>query len=448
MSSFSPMLDGQGFGALAVLALAIVLWLTKALPSAITSLLVMVLVPLFGILSFEQAAQSLGQEEIWLIISMLMMGSAVEKYGLDRRLAYNVLLLSRGNVRLVVGFFIAIAFVLTFFTPNALGRLTVLYPVSVGLIEAMKNSTGPNFGKLIMLAVTFAPYMSSISLITAAGGTIYSVGLFDSMLGYKWGYLEWMAVILPMTVVVLILFWLVLLWLFPPERAVLDEGVKYFRKEQAKLGPIRSEEKKLIIMYGLLAMLWVTSEFHGMSVAHSGLLVVTLLFLPGIGLLTWKEAVKKVDWGIPFLFAAGFALAGALQGSGVTAWGAVVMSRLTVNLSPEWHAIILFVLFVAVRLFFTNYTAMVASLLPVALTFAVASGANPLWLGMIAVVASSTGYFIPTQSAGSMMTFTTGLYTGREYFIVGTFITILFFIVTMAVAFFYWPVIGLSVTPS
>lgn len=443
-----PLMDGQGWSALAVLALAIVLWLTNVLPAAVTSLLVIVLVPLFGILPFNQAGLSLGQEEIWLILSMLIMGSAVEKYGLDKRLAYSILKLSGGKIRLVVAFFIMIGFVLTFFTPNALGRLTVLLPVSLGLIETMKSGTGPNFGKLLIFTVTFTPYMCCIALITAAGGTIYAVGLFDSMLGYRWSYLEWMVLMLPLTIVVLALFWLLLLWLFPPEQTVLQGGAAYFRQELEKLGPLRPEEKKLIALYGLLALLWITSEWNGLAVAHSGLLVASILLLPGIGLLSWKETVKKIDWGLPFLFAAGFTLADALSMSGVTAWGAAAMSEFAAAWPPEWMAVLLFLSFVAIRLCFTNYTAMVASLLPVALTFAVGSGTNPLWLGMIAMVASSIGYFIPTQSAGAMVSFSAGLYTNREYFTVGTGVTVLFFIVTMAAAFFYWPLVGFSLHPS
>lgn len=443
----SSTMGSEGWSAMAILALAVVLWLTNVIPASVTSMMVVVLVSLLGILPFEQAAQALGEEEIWLILSMLIMGVAVEKYALDKRLAYNMLLLAGGSVKSIILYLIVIAFLLTFFMPNALGRLTVLLPVSIGMIETMKEQGGAHFGKLVLLTVTFVPYVSTIGLLTGAGGSIYAVGLFDSMLGYRWSYVDWMLLMMPIVVVVLAAMWMLLLYLFPPETAVLTGSDRFFRQEKEKLGPMTAAEKKLIALYLLLALLWMTGSLHHLPIALTGVLVVTLLFIPGIQLLTWKEAMGKVDWGVPLLFAAGFALADALNESGVVRWASGLATSLLADLPAAILAAAMMTAFILIRIGFTNYTAMVASLLPVALTFAAGSELNPLWLGMLCVAASSIGYFIPTQSAGSMTTFAMGYYTGKDYLVVGSWITLLLFLVTMLAAFFYWPLLGLSVYP-
>lgn len=440
-------LGREGWSAIAVLSLAIVLWLTNVVPASVTSMMVVVLVSLLGILPFEKAAQALGEEEIWLILSMLMMGVAVEKYALDKRLAYNMLLFAGGRVKYIILYLIVIAFLLTFFMPNALGRLTVLLPVSLGLIETMKAEAGANFGKLIILTVTFVPYVSTISLLTGAGGSIYAVGLFSSMLGHQWSYVDWMMLMMPITVMVLAAFWVLLLRVFPPEKAVLTGGEAFFRQEKEKLGPVTAAEKKLIALYLLLTFLWMTGSLHHLPVALTGVLVVTLLFIPGIQLLTWKEAMRKVDWGVPLLFAAGFALADALHAGGVVKWASAAAANVLAGLPAALLAAAMMAAFILIRIGFTNYTAMVASLLPVALTFAAGSSLNPLWLGMLCVVASSIGYFIPTQSAGSMTTFAMGYYSGKEYLVIGSVITVFMLILTLLAAFFYWPILGLSAYP-
>lgn len=53
------------------------------------------------------------------------------------------------------------------------------------------------------------------------------------------------------------------------------------------------------------------------------------------------------------------------------------------------------ILFVVIRLVYTNYAAMVASLMPIALTFAVSTPYNPVWLGMLCLVASSIAFMVP-----------------------------------------------------
>jgi anion transporter len=438
-------MGNSGLSAVAILVLAIVLWMTNLIPSSATSMMVIVLVSLFGILPFDQAAKALGEEEIWLILSMLMMGVAVDKNSLDKRLAYNLLALAGGSISKIVLCLMLIAFLLTFFMPNALGRLTVLLPVSLGLIEMMRATAGDNAVKQIILTVTFVPYVSTISLLTGAGGSIYAVGLFASMTGYSWSYLDWMLLMMPITILVLFGFWLVLSRLFPLQIPELAGGEQFFRQEKEKLGPMSGAEKKLVSLYVLLTLLWMSSGIHGLPIALSGVLVATLLFVPGINLLNWEDAVKKVDWGVPLLFAAGFALADALQESGVVSLASGISTSLLENLPPFLLAATMMIAFIIIRIFFTNYTAMVASLLPVALTFAAGSPFNPLWLGMICVVASSIGYFIPTQSAGSMATYAMGYFTGKDYFVTGSLITAMLCLFTLLAAFSYWPLLGLTV---
>src|SRR5699024_8298463 len=107
--------------------------------------------------------------------------------------------------------------------------------------------------------------------------------------------------------------------------------------------------------------------------------------------------------------------------------------------------IMLVLLLVFLRLLFTNYTAMVAALMPVLLSFSIGSTYNPVWLGMLFLVASSTSFLLPSQSAGNMVTFSTDYYSSKDLFILGFFITLIMIIVTLMIAFLYWPVVGIPI---
>ncbi|WP_221567224.1 anion permease [Alkalihalobacillus sp. TS-13] len=101
------------------------------------------------------------------------------------------------------------------------------------------------------------------------------------------------------------------------------------------------------------------------------------------------------------------------------------------------------ILFVLIRIVFTNFTAAAASLMPVALTVAIGSPFNPVWLGMICVVASSTSYLFPSQSAGNMTTYSLGYYSGRDMLILGLILTLVIIVFTLVAAFTYWPLLGI-----
>lgn len=430
---------------LSIFILGILLWFTNLIPPAVTGMVIIFLLSFFDILSFEKAASGLGEEIIWLIVAVLIMGVAVEKTGLEKKLSYKILSLAKGSVKLTLLSLIVVAFILTFIMPNAVGRLTVLLTISGGIIQLMKEQGGQNISKSIMLTITNAPYITNICIMTGASGSIYAVGLFESVLGYQWSYLYWMIIMTPISIVVLLSLWVFIIWLFPSDAKVIKGGQNYFESELKKLGSLSQPEMKLILLYSLLILLWITTKLHGIPIAMSAVFVCILLFIPGMKIINWKDAVKGVNWDVPFIFAAGFALAHAFEESGMVSWLSSVALKYLSNLSILTLAICMMVLLILIRLSFTNFNSMVASLMPVVLTFALGTPYNPVWIGMLSLIASSTAFLIPTQSIGAMMTYSLGHYTTNDMLKIGSLLTIMTLIITIVMSLFIWPLIGLNI---
>ncbi|WP_255357924.1 SLC13 family permease [Geomicrobium sp. JCM 19037] len=435
----------RGWSTLAIVFLGICLWFTGLIPPAVTAMMIIVLFPLFGVLGFEESASTLGREVIWLIIAMLMMGAAVEKTGMDKRITYNMLVFTRGNMNLITLALITAGFILTFFVPNAIGRVVVLVPIALGIVHSIGGDENPNVGKASMFAITYTPIICAVGLITGATGSVYAASLFESMLGYSWTYVYWMVVMLPSTAATLLVLWLVISWMFPVKNVNKRAGLDYFHKEKDKLGRMSMNEKKLVALYAVLILLWITQPVHGFSISLSALIIVIFLYLPGMEIMVWKETVKTVDWSVPILFAAGFTMALAFEAGGIVSWASSLASAHLNELPPLWLAATLLGAFSLIRIGFTNMTAMIASMLPVALTFAVGTSFNPVWLGMICLAACSTGFLFPSQSIGTMTTYSLGYYTSQELLKVGTWITMAVFVFTLLAAFLYWPFIGLPI---
>jgi solute carrier family 13 (sodium-dependent dicarboxylate transporter), member 2/3/5 len=430
---------------ISVLLFIITLWFTEVVPAEVTSLGVIVLFPLVGVLTFEESAAGLGNEIIWLIISMLIMGAAVKKTNLDKRISLFMLSLAKGRVKFVMLCFIILAFSLTFIIPNAMGRLTVLMPIGLSFIRAFENKLEHNFSKSIMFIITFVPYISTISVLTGASGSIYAASLFESMLGFEWGYLHWFIVLLPSVLLTLLLFWLLLLWMYPVKTKYIEGAESYLESQRKELGPVSNSEKKITLLYILLIVLWFTKAYHSITISMAAVLVSVLLFVPSINLISWKEVRKEVNWGVPLLFAAGFTLAEALEKGGVVIVVTSLLDSYLSNITGLFLPFLVMIVFVLVRIVFTNFTAMVAALMPVAITFAVGTSYNPVWLGMICVVASSTSYLFPTQSVGNMTTFTLGYYNSKDLLQLGGLLTLIIIGLTLLSAFFYWPIVGVEV---
>ncbi|HKZ46989.1 MAG TPA: anion permease, partial [Thermodesulfobacteriota bacterium] len=75
-----PTSDGltiQGQRAIALFAVCLILWVTGILPLAITSLLAIVTVPLFGILDKKETYALFGNEAVFFILGAFILAGAV-----------------------------------------------------------------------------------------------------------------------------------------------------------------------------------------------------------------------------------------------------------------------------------------------------------------------------------------------------------------------------------
>src|SRR4051812_19007043 len=86
----APAAGGLSHAARATGAVAVLMatwWLTEALPLEATALLPLVLFPLLGILPIKEAAAPYAADVIFLFLGGLILGTALERWGLHRRIA-------------------------------------------------------------------------------------------------------------------------------------------------------------------------------------------------------------------------------------------------------------------------------------------------------------------------------------------------------------------------
>lgn len=437
-------MNSTGLTTLVVILFAIYFWLTNILPNAITGMVVVALFPLFGVLPFKQTAAHLGNEIVWLLISTIIMSQAVEKTVLHKRITYTMFLWAKGDLRFILLFVILFSILLTFFIPNVMGRIMLLLPICSGLLNAMKEQgEDSKLRCTIIPTITFVPSISAFCIITGGGGTLYAVHLFETQLGYSWGYLNWFIAMMPIGLSILLLYWFFSAFVFFPSTQRINLG--YIQQEKIDIGKITLQEKQIIVFYLILLILWVTKEIHNMPLALSAIMVVSLLFIPGIEILHWKDVAIKMDWGIILVFAAGFSIADAFVASRVTDWFSSISSHYIGSLSAFWFTLLLIICFIIIRIGFVNYTMMIAALMPVVFSLANATKINAIWLSLIMLIASSICFMFPMQTISSMATFSLGYHTFRDHFKVGLLLTLITVIISLLYAFFYWPLIGINI---
>ncbi|KAJ0029307.1 hypothetical protein NQD34_004304 [Periophthalmus magnuspinnatus] len=129
-----------------VLLVMALLWVTEAMPLAITAMLPAFLFPLFGIMKSSQVASVYFKDFHFLLIGVICLATSIEKWGLHRRIALRLVTLVGVNPAwLMLGFMTGCAF-LSMWVHNTSAVAMVMPIVEAVLQQILKTSTERDSG--------------------------------------------------------------------------------------------------------------------------------------------------------------------------------------------------------------------------------------------------------------------------------------------------------------
>ena len=435
-------LTRAGAYTLAALGSALLFWASGVQDPSLTGLLIVSLLALLRVIPFSDAVAGFGTEFVWLLAATFIITRAMADVGLGRRIALRILHLARGRSSGVLLALLAAMVVLSFMVPTAAGRVSMILPVVLGIIQATRLAPPSPFAKAMLVGTSQAAIMAGIGLVTAAGATVYVAGAFSSLVGLRWAYLAWFAAYFPLVIVFVLVLWQILLRVFPPEQAELAGGAAYVQEELRQMGRLSTGEWKMLAIYVLIFILWIFGLRWGITTSQAGTLGMLLLLLPGVRVLTWERALVAIRWNVIILFAISLALATALDKSGAGGWLTDATLGLLHRPSPLALVLVLAPAVILIRVGFVNNLGMIAAALPLAFTLAKGWGVNPVWVGMVVVFTAGPGFLLPTQTPTGMITLGYEYYTIRDCLRSGVPASIVLLLLTWAAALVYWPLLG------
>ena len=439
----SPAPDGltpEGQRALAVMALAVVLWATEVVPIALTGLGCVVLLVLVNVVpDVVQAFYGFSQPVSYFLIGILSLGLAVHKSGLAERIAVHLVRLASGNPKSLYFQMLVSFAVLAYALPSASTRGAIMVYIYEQALDHWQVPAGSTLHKAIMLAMGSLNRLASTALL--AGGITPVVA--SSLLGdFSWG--RWF-VLMALPFYALLVFGglaLFLLYRSGFTAAPASTGALL------KLGPITSAEKKAAAIAAGTALLWFTDFAHGLHPAMPALIAMCAILMPGMGLLSWRDVEQELGWSVFIVVATSLSLAQALVATGAASWFAetLVSGADMLHDSPLVLLLALCVAAALVRAMMPNIAGYLAFLAPVVLAAAGPLGLNPLLCGLAIVVVGDSVVYYPASATASVIIFQRANLPGPEVFRFGVVMTVVTMAVLFAVVLPYWKLIGLSLT--
>ena len=337
-------LEYQGRVALATFACVIAWWIAQPIPWAVAAMLPFVVFPAAGVMDIAATMRLYGQPIFFWIMGTVLMGYAIEKHGLARRIALVFLALpgvgSKAH-RLTFTYMLMVGVVSMFVSDAA--TVAMMIPIGMSVVRHVRNVTAgvtdgahgglSNLAAFITLGTLYAAVAGGTATMMGVPHNGIAISMLERFTGRQLGFFEWMVAGVPVFLALLVTFFLTLWALVRPELRDLPGGEAFLRAERAKLGPLRANERRVLFVFAVMVLLFVLPTIvnlilggeHPATAAVNRALSIwvvppAVMFLlfgirstePGSALLTWKDAEEQSPWNIMILVAAGVAMTDAL----------------------------------------------------------------------------------------------------------------------------------------
>ena len=303
--------------------MVVTLWATELFPIWATSLCIPILVvwlqvyPYAGHVGYSVASAKAAAEIVFskffssavmLALGAFTMSSALTKYELSDRLAYQVL--SRvGNrpwvVTLVVMF---LGVFLSMWVSNVAAPVVVISLVRPLLQEIPETDT---FNKVILLGIAFSNNIGGMTTPIASPQNIIGIQFINAVPGQNIGWPKWLLVAIPYSIICTLAAF-GFLWIF-------------YRPKIKALPPIRERKLKpftwrhfvvLFVSFSTI-LLWALSSLTSEVTGDNGITALLPVFVFCALKIMTKDDFKALSWDVLILLGGGLVLGSAIQKSGL-----------------------------------------------------------------------------------------------------------------------------------
>jgi sodium-dependent dicarboxylate transporter 2/3/5 len=445
----------------AIAALMAVWWISEAVPLAATSLIPLILFPLFGLLDAEQIANSYINSIIFLFLGGFMIALSMERWGLHKRIALRIITLFGGSpVSIIIGFMVAGA-LLSMWISNTATAIMML-PIALSIIFKMENEFGAerahNFSVTLLIGIAYACTIGGMGTLVGTPPNLAFAKIFKIIFpeAPEIGFGQWMMLGIPISILMLIISAFLLTKIYFKVDKALKIDREFIREEYKKLGGLSFEEKTISIVFLLTAFLWISRSdlilgfvtipgwsniLPNSGFVNDGTVAITMAFM--LFLIPSKKekttlrdnnVFSKIPWGIILLFGGGFALANGFSNTGLSTF---IGEQLT-GMKSLSHIFIIFITAATISFLteLTSNTATTQMILPILASVAIAMGMNPLLLMLTATLSASMAFMLPVATPPNTIIFASSRIKVTEMVKAGFALNILGVIIVTILVYF------------
>lgn len=428
-------LSSTGKSMIALLAFLITIFITEALPIGTTVMIVYGWLVIGRIVPAREAASLLSHDAVWFIMGVLMLAAVLVKYNIHKRILVQVLRVTgTKTTHVICGFIAFIALAAMFLSEHSLAAL--MLPVGIAIVQMNGGAKKvPNLAKLFMFSIAYGASIGGPGAPSGGARNIIMLGLLDRLFGIQVNFGAWMAMGLPIVLILIPCIAFILLKRFKPEVDDLGGPLLKIRQE-LEMTPMGKKEWLVILIFVGMLTAWIFAHDIGIGlIALLGILAYVVA-----GLIKWRD-LENIHWGIVLLYFGAIAVGTGLQITGAGSWIAANFLSGASKILPLEGTLMVTAIGAVIMSVVTEVMSdgpAVATIGPILLEAARLSNIDPVIFGIAIAMASSFAYMFIIATPANAIVYSSGFLRPKDFLRAGAGIAIISITVLLLVIAFWW----------
>ena len=431
---------------IAIFVMAVMLWLTEAIPAWATSVVIIFVLLFFAsdsafkimqgseaemgqLLDYQGVMACFADPTIILFLGGFVLAIAATKSGLDAKMARLLIApFGKRSENVLLGFMLITGIFSMFIsnTATAAMMLTFLTPVFKSLPPSGKGRVA------LTMAIPIGANLGGMGTPIGTPPNAFAYKVLNDPQGLNMGigFGDWMLIMAPMVILMLIVAWFILLKMFPFSQKTIEIKIESHVKSNWRTAVVAAT-------FILTIILWVFGKQLGVNANTVAMLPIAVFAFTGV--ITAND-LKDIDWSVIWMVAGGFALGLAMNGTG--------LAEVAVKSIPfgEFNPLVIMVISGLVCFALSNFisnTATAALLIPILSVVCAGMGDKLAEIGgtstiLIGVaVAASCAMSLPISTPPNAIAYSTGLIQQTDMVKAGATIGVISILIGYSVLVFF-----------
>lgn len=310
-------LSREGLYSIGFWGAAICLWIFESTPFSISALLLIVMMPFYGIITLGEVWENFATSTFFFIFASFAITAAMATSNIPQRFATSLIhMAGSSSLTLLLGFMLGTAVISA--VMSNVPATALFLTIALSLVQKQKELVDCGFAKCIMIGIPYAAVIGGFMTPVGTAVNLVAISLYEQATGNTIRFLDWMIVGIPVALLSLAICAVILQKTFCKTKNIPINISTHTEHDDVQL---TARDYKILALIAIMFALWLSStwvpQINNTIVAIIGMVV---FFMPGVDILNMHQMEKETSLDVLMMVGDVQVLALGLTTTGAADW--------------------------------------------------------------------------------------------------------------------------------